>query len=49
MEDSEYKHMYIYDTNSKLNIARKQWKGDGKIYEGTFQYFFLLFIATKGI
>ena len=24
MEDSDYIHLHIYDTNSKLNIARKQ-------------------------
>ena len=36
MEDSDYIHMPIYDTNSKLDIARKQWKGDGKIHKGKF-------------
>ena len=36
MEDSDYIHMPIHDTNSKLDIARKQWKGDGKIYKGKF-------------
>ena len=36
MKDSYNIHMHIYDTNSKLDIARKQWKGDGKIHKGKF-------------
>lgn len=36
MEDSDYIHMPIYDTNSKLDIARKQRKGEGKIHECKF-------------